>query len=166
MTPFSEVYEAFLDRINRDTEFFIQDEDIEKVQKIADIRMRKLLDIAIYELMISEGTRDLEINFMEILDKEANIFTEELTLVEIQLLADLMFQKYIYEEIIVRIDAMKRAGFEDSEIKIILHSPANALKEFNAMYESLEQDNQKKIKNYRAKSRENMRYKPFNFSLE
>lgn len=166
MTPYSEIYQAFLDRITRDTHFFIKDEDIEKVKDIADIRMKRLLQSAIYELMLSDGKRNCEVNFLKEIDNENDTFLIELNLIEIQLFAELMFQYYVKEEVIVRIEALKRVGFQYSEIKVIMNSPANSLKEFNVMFELLKSDNLKKIDNYKKRSRGTLEYKSFNFGLD
>lgn len=166
MTPYKEVYEAFLDRIARDTTFFIKSEDEGEVIRVANHRMRKLLHTAVYRLMLSDGKRNCEINFIKEMDDENDTFLIELNLVEIQLFAELMFQSYVREEVIVRIDAMKRAGFQDSEIKIILHSPANSLKEYNVTFELLKSENNRKIDNYKKRSRDTLEYKSFNFGLE
>lgn len=166
MTPYSEVYKAFLDRILRDTTFFVQKEPIDSTKTIAEVRMGKLLKSAIYEIMLSDGYTNCEINFLEQMDNDNETFLIELNLVEIQLFADLMFQAYVQEEVIVRIEALKRVGFQDSEIKIVINSPANSLKEYNNSFDALQKDNLRKIKNYKNRSRNTLKYIPFDFGLE
>lgn len=166
MTPYSEVYEAFLDRILRDTSFFVQKDPLQDTKTIAETRMKKLLKSAIYELMLSDGKRNFEINFLEQLDDANNSFLIELNLAEIQLFADLMFQAYVQEEVIVRIEALKRIGFHDSEIKLSMNSPANSLKEYNNAFDALQSDNLRKIANYKNRSRDTLKYIPFDFGLE
>ena len=166
VTPYSDVYEAFLDRILRDTSFFLQKEPLDSTKPIAEVRMGKLLQSAVYELMLSDGYKNCEINFLKQMDNNNDTFLMELNLVEIQLFADLMFQAYVQEEIIVRIESLKRVGFQDSEIKIVINSPANSLKEYNISFEKLQKDNLRKIKNYKNRSRDTLEYIPFDFGLE
>lgn len=165
VTKYSEVYEAFLDRIYQDDTFFVADEEIEKVKELTEKKLKKLMDIGLYRLMLSDGKRDFQVNFLEHMDDENDTFTIELSLVEIQLIADLMFEVYVNENFIVRIKELRKVGFQDSEIKLFIHSPANSLKEFNASYESLRQENKDKIYNYKQRDRKSLKYIPFNFSL-
>lgn len=163
-TPYSEIYELFQYRIIRDTTFFIQNADPTEVQIVAEARMLKLLNQAIYEILSVPDRRNFEVNLLN-KDDVNNIFLFELIEVEKHLIADFMFQIYVSEDYIIRWQALKQRYFTDDEIKIVLNSPANSLKEFNNSIVLLKEENIKKVKMYLRRNRDDWKYKFINWDF-
>lgn len=164
MTPYNKVFDSFLDLIIRDTTFFIKNPDVNIVKAVSQERMIKLLNHAITNMMLVKDKRNFEINFMNIRDDINLQFTEELTPIEIDILAYYMFQCYVDEEVVVRLKKLKELGFSDDEIKTF--SPANSLKEFNATFATLKYNNEDKVKEYKRRSRKDFLLKSHNFIFE
>lgn len=162
-TPYSEIYELFQNRIIRDTTFFIQNAETTEIQQIAEARMLQLLKQAISDLLLIPDKKNFEVNFLN-RDDVNFTFLFELIDIEKQLLADYMFEVYASEDYITRWQALKQRYFTDDEIKIVLNSPANSLREFTNSIELLKEENRKKIKSYLRRSRDTWRYKPQEFN--
>lgn len=164
-TPYSEIYELFQNRIIRDTTFFIQNTDPTEIQKVAETRMLQLLKQAISDLLLIPDKKNFEVNFLN-RDDINSTFLFELIDIEKQLLADYMFEVYASEDYITRWQALKQRYFTDDEIKIVLNSPANSLKEFTNSIELLKTDNRKKVKSYLRRSRDTWKYKSQEYNPE
>ena len=163
-TPYSEIYTLFQNRIVRDTTFFITGTP-EEIQTIAEARMLNLLNQSISEILLIPDKKNFEINFND-KDDLTSTFTFDLIDVEKQMLADFMFQIYASEDYITRWQALKQKYFTDDEIKIVLNSPANSLKEFTNSMELLKVKNDKKVKTYLRRNRDTWKYKSFDFNIE
>jgi hypothetical protein len=164
-TPYSEIYELFQNRIIRDTTFFIQNTEPTEVQEVAETRMFQLLKQAISDLLLIPDKKNFEVNFLN-RDDDTSTFLFELIDIEKQLLADYMFEVYASEDYITRWQALKQRYFTDDEIKIVLNSPANSLREFTNSIELLKEENRKKVKSYLRRSRDTWKYKPYNYNPE
>lgn len=162
-TPYSEIYELFQNRIIRDTTFFIQHIDPAEIQMVAEARMLQLLKQAISDLLLIPDKKNFEVNFLN-RDDDTSTFLFELIDIEKQLLADYMFEVYASEDYITRWQALKQRYFTDDEIKIVLNSPANSLREFTNSIELLKEENRKKVKSYLRRSRDTWKYKPQEFN--
>lgn len=157
MTPYSEVYDSFKDLVIRDTTF-LKNHPTEFVE----VRLLKLLNHALTNMILVKDNKDFEINFFAIKDDMLLAFKEDIKPLEIDLIAYYMWQCYVDEEVVTRLKALKTLGFNDDEIKSF--SPANSLKEFNATFEKLKQDNEAKLKQYKRISRDTLKYKRFDYS--
>ncbi len=164
-TPYSEIYELFQYRIIRDTTFFIQSENSTEVQEVAETRMLQLLKQAISDMLLISDKKNFEVNFLN-RDDINSTFLFELIDIEKQLIADYMFEVYASEDYITRWKALKQRYFTDDEIKIVLNSPANSLREFTNSIELLKDENRKKVKSYLRRSRDTWKYKPYNYNPE
>lgn len=156
MTPYSDIFDSFRGLLIRDDRFFK-----EPPKEILEVRMVKLLKHAVTNMMLVKDKRDFEINFMAIMDDVLMQFNEELTLLEIDLLAYFMWQCYIEEEVVVRLRELKNIGFSDDEIKFF--SPANSLKEFNDTYSKLKNENANRVKEYKRRGRLDLKLKTHKF---
>ena len=163
-TPYSEIYELFQDRIVRDATFFITG-TVEEIQAVAEPRMLKLLNQSISEILLIPDKKNFDITLTD-KDDTLKTFNFDLIDIEKQLLADFMFQIYASEDYITRWQALKQKYFTDDEIKIVLNSPANSLKEFSNSMELLKEDNRKKVKMYLRRNRDTWKYKSFDWNLE
>lgn len=164
-TPYSEIYELFQNRIIRDTTFFIQNADPTEVQEVAENRMLQLLNQAISNILLIPDKKNFEVNFLN-KDDLTNTFLFELVDIERQLIADYMFEVYASEDYITRWKALKQRYFTDDEVKIVLNSPANSLKEFTNSIELLKAENRKKVKMYLRRNRNDWSYKYFDWSFD
>ena len=164
-TPYSEIYSLFQNRIIRDTTFFIQNAEPAEIQQVAENRMLQLLNQAISEILLISDKRNFEVSFLN-KDDVNTTFLFELIDIEKQLIADFMFEIYASEDYITRWQALKQRYFTDDEIKIVLNSPANSLKEFTNSIELLKDENKKKVKMYLRRNRNDWTYKYFNWNLE
>ena len=161
MTMYSEVYASFTDLIIRDTKFFIKNHSMDLVKQISEKRMFRLLKHAITNMMLVEDKRDFEINFMAIMNNESMVFEEDLTMIEIDLLAYFMWQCYIEEEVVTRLQALKTLSFKDDEIAAF--SPNGNIKEFRNTYNLLVEENKKRVREYKRRRRKDFMIKTHNF---
>lgn len=159
MTPYSEVYDSFKDLVIRDVTFFK-----DHPEEFIEIRLLKLLDHALTNIVLTKDNKDFEINFIELRDDENNTFTEKLNKLEIDIIAYFMWQCYVDEEVVSRLKALKTLGFSDDEIKS--YSPAESMKQFNASFERLKSSNIDMLKQYKRIGRDTFRYKRFDYVFE
>ena len=164
-TPYSEIYALFQNRIIRDTTFFVQNTEPTEIQEVAENRMLQLLNQAISEMLLISDKKNFEVSFLN-KDDVNTTFLFELIDIEKQLIADFMFEIYASEDYITRWQALKQRYFTDDEIKIVLNSPANSLREFTNSIELLKAENRKKVKMYLRRNRDDWSYKYFNWNLE
>ena len=163
-TPYSEIYALFQNRIIRDTTFFVQNTEPTEIQEVAENRMLQLLNQAISEMLLISDKKNFEVSFLN-KDDVNTTFLFELIDIEKQLIADFMFEIYASEDYITRWQALKQRYFTDDEIKIVLNSPANSLREFTNSIELLKAENRKKVKMYLRRNRDDWSYKYFNWSF-
>ncbi len=163
-TPYSEIYNLFLDKIKSDSNFFILNPDGTVNEQLTDERKKKLLNRAVPLIKFINDKKNFEIDLND-KDNELSILNYDATDMELELMASYMYQCYIDEFGVERIHALSEAGFSDSEIKIVLHSPANSLKEFMAKYESLKLENVDKTKMYLRRGRLDNKYKLYNWNF-
>lgn len=161
-TPYSEIYEIFLDLVKKDTKFFIMNEDGTVNQLPTIERMKKLLNRAIVEIKLVRDKKDFEID-LDDKDNDNEELLFEATNIEKNIIADYMFACYIDEEFVVRINELKKIGFTDSELRYF--SPANSLKEFNSAVLSMNQKNENKVKMYLRRGRLNHKYKLYDYNF-
>lgn len=163
VTAYDVVFTAFLNRIQKDDTFLNRKVSIEDAQKMAEKHMVELLQQAVYRLTVASKL-DLEIDFESNMDDENKLFNFKLNLTEIQILADLMFERYVHEKTIVLFNTLELNGFSDSEIKYLIN-PNTSLKEFKDSYSLMESDNTKSIYSYKKRSRKDNKRKVFDMSL-
>lgn len=161
-TEYDVIFSAFLDRIQKDDTFLNRKVSQEDAKVIAEKHMTRLLEQAVYR--ITNTTKlDLEVDFESNMDNENKKINIKLNLTEIQLLADLMFERYVYEKTIVVFNALEINGFTDSEIKYLIN-PNTSLKEFKDSYYMMEEKNNIAIYNYKKRDRSNNKRKRFDLS--
>lgn len=163
-TPYSEIYELFQNRIIRDTTFFIKNGTKEEIIEVAEYRMLQLMNQAIKEILLIKDKSNFEVNFLN-KDDNSSEFLFELNEIEKNLIADFMFECYVTEDYLTRWQALKQRYFTDNEIKIVMNSPANSLKEFNSSVRELHNDNISKVKIYLRRSRDTWKYKPTDYNF-
>ena len=158
-TMYEELYELFFDRIINDKKFFIPDIPQEELEEMAFKRAKSLLLEAI-AILLNDGKLDItEIDFMN-RDDTLEMFNFELTLIEKQLLADIMLECYIGKDLVTLTD-LKTMYFTDKDLK--MYSPSEAKKVLISSYNELRLTNREKINNYKSRGRLDYRYKPFDY---
>lgn len=150
-TAYEEIYALFYDRVINDKRFFLTGVvSPQEAEEIARQRSKSLLLESIVYIQ-TYGTKDCEVNFIGGRDDELEEFTFELSLVEKQLIADVMLQKYLEKDITIRLNALGQV-FQDSDLKVF--SPYNDIKYFNASLAELRELNNISIDRYKSRDRE------------
>lgn len=157
-TMFDEIYELFFDRIVNDKKFFIPDIPPEELEEMAMKRAKSLLMEAI-AIILTDGKLDAEVNFMD-KDDDMEMFNFELTLIEKQLLADIMLECYIGKDLVTLTD-LKTMYFTDTDLT--MYSPNEGKKVLVNAYNELRSTNRQRIDNYKSRERLTYKYKPFDY---
>lgn len=158
MTPYEHIYSSFMDLVIKDDTFFKN-----HPQEMIEEKMFRLLDKAITSMYLIPCKKNFELNFIEVRDDVLKVFTSTLNMIEINLIAYFMFQEYIEQDVVAKIRALKTLGFSSKEISSF--SPANSIKEFNASFEILKQENKARLIQYKSIARDTLQYKCFDYSL-
>lgn len=164
-TPYEDIYTLFYDRVINDKRFFLTGIlSEEEAEEIARQRSKSLLLESIVYIQTS-GTKDCEVNFIGDRDDDLEEFKFELSLVEKQLIADVMLQKYLEKDITIRLNALGQV-FEDSDLKVF--SPYNDIKYFNLALTELRTLNDDAIDRYKSRDRESFKQKIsiFNYDFD
>lgn len=157
-TTFDTVYDIFFKRVINDPDFF-------EYKNVPDAEVEELMKTNAFDYMIESISTILEysapaVDFNDY-DEVLETFNFDLTKNEIQMLANLMFEKFLSR------DRAKlkiyNAYFTSGEVK--LFSRANDRTSFENMLEHLEGKNIKAIKSYGSKDRETGLYKSYNGAL-
>lgn len=157
MTTYEQLYTPFFNRIEKDASFFsYYNLTEEQALAIAQSRTKNYLTEAI-TIWQRNCTLDIEIE----LDDELATISANLTLNEINLVADLMYEVYISRDI-VTLKAMVNA-LTSSDLKM-LHSPANERKTFMDMYNTLKYNNEVAMSKYNGRDRLTGKRKIINYS--
>lgn len=163
-TPYSEIYELFLDRIIKDDTFIVSADTPEESQALTEEKMSKILKQAIHEILSVNTKKNFQVDFRQ-KDDVAQTFSFELNFTEENLIADYMFYCHVSSDYILRWKALKEDyHFTDDEIKLIIHSPANSLKEFTASVNDLKDKNDEKLKIYLNRNRDTFKYQSVDYN--
>lgn len=162
-TPYEDIYELFYNRVINDKRFFLTGVmSIEEAEEIARERSKSLLLESIVYIQ-TYGTKDCEVNFIGDRDDLMEEFKFELSLVEKQLIADVMLQKYLEKDITIRLNALGQV-FEDGDLKVF--SPYNDIKYFNLALTELRTLNDTAIDRYKSRDRESFKHKNYIFNYD
>ena len=164
MTPYSKIFNSFMDLIIRDTTLLIKNPSGDVVSKVSETMMIRLLEHALSNMILVRDNKDFEINFLQEKDDVNMKFNEELNSLEIDIIAYFMWQCYIEEEVVTRLQSLKTLGFSDDEIKSF--SPAESMKQFRDNLDKLKAENVLRVKQYKRLSRKDLKYKRFDYSFE
>lgn len=146
-TPFEVLYEAFFDRIEKDASFFqYNNMSVEEALSLAKKRAKKYLFEAISQLQLMCSPDGIDFNDY---DEVLEVFNNELTRTEIDIIADLMFEKYL-EKDFATLTAMKQK-FSPTDLRVF--SPAAERQSFIQMFEYIRNKNLKTIDNYKSRDR-------------
>lgn len=155
-TSYETIYNSFFDRVEKDDTFvdYINLTDVECME-LAQKRAHAYLIEAISELT-SKCTPD--INFKDY-DDDLEVINEDLTVNEINLLADIMFKIYMARDI-PKLHVFS-LNFTPSEMNVF--SPANERKTYIELIEKLQADVDRAIDNYVSTDRITGKRKGINY---
>lgn len=156
-TPFTKIYPSFFDKVEKDTEFFnYYNLTEEQSMAIAIERSKSFLKESVTDLVL-KCTPDIDFNdYDDVLEE----FNPDLTKVEIGILANLMFERYVSRDV-----ALLKAltvNFTPSDLQVF--DPSSSRRTFMSMYLQLQSENNKMIDNYSSRDRITGKKKGINFS--
>lgn len=160
-TLYEELYKLFFNRLMQDRKFWLKSLSEQEMQDIAI----KRADIFLHEavpIIVTTTRFDCPIDLIGVMDDNLKAFNIELKLNEKQLIADVMLERYLTTEVLSRINALGLM-FNDKDLHVF--APANELKAFNESLNRLKNDNYENIKSYKLRSRDNFKYKSFDYSF-
>lgn len=161
-TSYEEIYQLFYNRVINDKRFFLVGVvDPTQAEEIAKSRAKSLLLESIVIVMM-QGNRDCDVDFITNRDDEREVFNFVLNLAEKQLLADIMFQRYLEKDITLRLNALGTV-FQDSDLTVF--APSNDVKQFNLSLTELRLNNERAIEMYKSRNRETFTKKTFDYSF-
>ncbi|MBD5589188.1 hypothetical protein [Clostridium botulinum] len=145
-TPLEKIYDRFIKKIKNDEDFFdYKDLSEDEVKSIVGDHLIELFTQAIEEVY-DNGNPDVDLYDI---NKEKEEFNFELTHLEISLIVNLMYQKYI-EEDRVKLKALQ-FFFRSDELNVF--SPANERKTFEDMLDKIISENKRRMSSYFARDR-------------
>ncbi|WP_061328774.1 hypothetical protein [Clostridium botulinum] len=145
-TPLEKIYDRFIKKIKNDEDFFdYKDLSEDEVKSIVGDHLIELFTQAIEEIY-DNGNPDVDLYDI---NKEKEEFNFELTHLEISLIVNLMYQKYI-EEDRVKLKALQ-FFFRSDELNVF--SPANERKTFEDMLDKIISENKRRMSSYFARDR-------------
>ena len=156
MTPYSAIFDSFKNLIIRDAAF-LKDKPVDMLET----RMVNLLRHGISKMVGVRDNKNLPINFYKVKDDATKTFAVDLNDFEIDLLAYFMYQCYLEEMSIVRINALRANGFSDKEIKSF--STAELLDRYLKALNDVTGKNLDMLKQYRRMDRDTFEYKRFDY---
>lgn len=145
-TPFANIYTKFFDKVEKDDQFFNYYNILKgESMAIAIERSKSFLEESVTDLML-KCTPDIDFNDYDDVLCE---FKEDLVKNEINILACLMFEKYVSRDIATL--KVFEINFTPTDLQTF--SPANERKSFMQMYKELQDANNLMINNYISRDR-------------
>ena len=155
-TDFSVVNVIFYDKIQKDADFFMYNNvSVEEALEIAENRAEGYLIESISKLVLScTPTVDFTDFDLAVTSGTPPVttpahFNFELTFIEIDILANLMYEKYLDKDMVL----LKALANNLSPKDLNVFSPANERKTFLEMLTFIKKENMKMIKNYSSRDR-------------
>ena len=146
MVEFENLYEAFFDKIEKDKDFFnYNNVNIEEAMDIAKMRSKRYLCEALSTISLKCTPDKCGKNFTDF-DTESEVLNYDLTYTELDIIASMMYEKYLFREFSKLKTQANRFATKDFNV----FSPANERNSFMAMYEMIKRENQILIDNYNS----------------
>lgn len=157
MTPYSKIYDRFFHRIEEDRDFFNYYElSDDQVMEVAQQRASGYMEEAVSRIILECFP---QIDFTD-RNPEGDAFSADLTRAEEHLLASLMFEQYLERDI----SYLKRMCVNYTSKELQVFSPDNWRNSFNALYQSVKQDNDRLMSQYKDKDRLTGQYLSVDFA--
>jgi hypothetical protein len=146
MVEFAELYEAFFDKIENDKDFFnYNNVPIEEAMNIAKMRSERYLYEALSTMSLKCTPDKCGKNFIDF-DNDGKVLNYDLTYTELDIIASLMYEKYLFREFSKLKAQANRFVTKDFNV----FSPANERNSFIAMYERITKANEGLIDSYNS----------------
>jgi len=156
-TPFTKIYPKFLDKVEKD-ETFLNYYNLteEESMNIAIERSKSFLEESVTDLVL-KCTPDIDFtDYDEVLEE----FASDLVKNEINLLASIMFEKYVSRDVAM----LKTLNVNFTPTDLQVFSPSSDRKTFMEMYKQVQDANILMINAYISKDRITGKKKGINFS--
>lgn len=156
-TQFTKIYAKFLDKVEKDEDFLnYYNLTTEQSMAIAIERSKSFLEESVTDLML-KCTPDIDFtDYDEILEE----FIPDLTKNEINILACIMFEKYVSRDIAM----LKTLNVNFTPNELSVFDPSNGRRSFMDMYRQVQDENNKMINSYISKDRLTGKKRGINFS--
>lgn len=162
MTTYEEIFTKFFSKIQKDNGFFLADVVSPKESYEQAIKNCKdYMDEAITEIIL-QGNLNCPVDLIGNKNDLMEQFNIQLTLVEINLISDIMVEKHLERTIIERLNYLQ-TRYHSNDLKVF--SPSDAVRTFNTSFENLKSTNSKNIRLYKKRDRENFKYNRFDYSV-
>jgi hypothetical protein len=146
MVEFETLYEAFFDKIEKDKDFFSYNNvPIEYALDIAKMRSNRYLKEALSALSLKCTPDKCGKNFIDFDDKN-KVLNYDLSYIEIDIIASIMYEKYLFREF----SKLKAQANRFTTKDLNVFSPANERNSFSAMYNLIVKANEVMIDNYNS----------------
>lgn len=160
MVSFDVLYEMFFDLIEKDKDFFQYNNiSVEDATIIARQRAKRYLKEALSYLSLKCTPDKCGVNFMDF-DDEAEVLNNDFKYNELDIIANLMYEKYLFREFSKLKAQANRFTTKDFNV----FSPANERASFQNMYESIKNSNDVLIDHYLSIDRKTGNIKTLDYS--
>ena len=146
MVSFETLYEAFFDKIEKDKDFFnYNNVSVDEALNIAKIRSNRYLKEALATISLKCTPDKCGKNFIDFND-ETKTLNYDLTYIELDIIASVMYEKYLFREFSKLKAQANRFTTKDFNV----FSPANERNSFNEMFKTIQRGNEVLIDNYKS----------------
>lgn len=144
MVSYETLYEAFFDKIEKDKDFFSYNNvSVEDALQIAKIRSKRYLKEALSTISLKCTPEKVGKDFNDFNDENETL-NYDLTYTEIDIVASVMYEKYLFREFSKLKAQANRFTTKDFNV----FSPANERNSFVEMYKTIKQENDVLIDGY------------------
>lgn len=144
MVKYETLYEAFFDKIEKDKDFFnYNNVSIDDALNIAKMRSQRYLKEALSTISLKYTPDKCGKKFIDFNDDE-EILNYDLTYTELDIIASVMYEKYLFREFSKLKAQANRFTTKDFNV----FSPANERNSFVEMYKTIKQGNEVLIDGY------------------
>lgn len=146
MVSFETLYEAFFDKIEKDKDFFSYNNvSVEEALNIAKTRSNRYLKEALSTISLKCTPDKCGKNFIDFNDRRESL-NYDLTYTEIDMIASVMYEKYLFREFSKLKAQANRFTTKDFNV----FSPANERNSFTEMFKTIQRSNEVLIDNYKS----------------
>ncbi len=146
MVDFDTLYEAFFDKIEKDKDFFSYNNvPIEYALDVAKMRSDRYLKEALATISLKCTPDKCGKNFIDF-DDENKVLNYDLSYIETDMIASVMYEKYLFREF----SKLKAQANRFTTKDLNVFSPANERNSFTAMYQMIKYNNEVMIDDYNS----------------
>lgn len=146
MVDFETLYLAFFDKIEKDKDFFhYNNVTIAYALDVAKMRSKRYLKEALSTISLKCTPDKCGKNFIDF-DEKNEVLNYDLLYTEIDMIASVMYEKYLFREF----SKLKAQANRFTTKDLNVFSPANERNSFSAMYQMIRQENEIMIDAYNS----------------